>query len=436
MGFFSFFKDTFGQKAVDSSNPGSFPPLMLYDYENPSGEVVNQWAALQQSVVLQCVTILANGVSQIPFNLLKEKEGGKAPAEDSPLYWIFKEQPNKWQSSVDFWRMVMFHLALQGEVVVWKIKVRGKIQQLIPFAPGDFRIDQTYRGGWAVNTYILTKDDSSTVAVPEEDIWHLRWREYGLRVGLPQLSLVRNVVGTAIGGDRRAGFGIKNKSTITGIISPKTQLNEDQRDKFLKTWKEQNESAHSFGKSIYSPVEIGFQPTNMSNVDAQFMEQRKFQIEEICRCWNVNPMLVFSYENNSSYNSTEQMMLQHLVHTMSPWYRLIEESALINLLSEDERRKQKLYFAFNDNALLRADVKARSEFYKSLFNIGAITPNEIRAKEDMPPKKGGDELYVQGAIVPLEDAGKWNNPQKQTDEGAEEPSAPEQDNQSSEGDDE
>ena len=95
-----------------------------------------------------------------------------------------------------------------------------------------------------------------------------------------------------------------------------------------------------------------------------------------------------------------------------------------------------MYFAFNDNALLRADVKARSEFYRSLFNIGAMTPNEIRAKEDMPPKKGGDELYVQGAIVPLKDAGKWNNPQKQATEGADQPSASEQDNQSSEGENE
>lgn len=417
---------------MDSQNPGTFPSLALFEHDNPSGKVVNQWTALQQSVVLQCVTVLANGVSQIPFNLKQDINGKKIDAEEHPLYWVFKEKPNKWQSSVDFWRMVMFHLALQGEVVVWKISVRGKIQQLIPFAPGSFRIDQKFINGWAVNTYILSKDDGSTVSVSEEDIWHLRWREYELRVGLPQLNIVRNVVGMALAGDERAAFGIKNKSTITGIIAPKIPLNEEQRNKFITTWKEQNESAQGYGKSIYTPFEVGFTPTNMSNVDAQFMEQRKFHIEEICRCWNVNPMLVFSNENNSSYNNSEQMMLQHVVHTMSPWYSLIEASAFVNLLTEDERRKQKLYFAFNDNALLRADVKTRSEFYNKLFNIGVLTPNEIRAKEDMVPMKGGDELYVQGAIVPLRDAGKWNNPKAQATEGESASSGSEEENQSSE----
>ena len=407
MGFFSFIQDKLGIKSLDSSDPGSFPANALYDTPSPSGQVVNKWTALKQSVVLQCVTVISNGISQIPFQLLRETDGeGRQPAKDHPLYWLLKEGPNPWQSSIDFWNMVSIHLALEGEIAIWKIKVRGQIKQLIPFSPTNYRIDTKYVGGWAQNTYIFTKDDGSTVAVPEEDVWHLRWREFELRAGLPQLSVARNVVGTALAGDNKSGYSMKNRSTISGVVHPKMSMKPEQRDEFWKSWTKTNQAAEASGGSIFANADIEFTPVNTSNADQQFLEQRKLQIEEVCRCWNVNPMLVFSYDNNSSYNNSEQMMLQHVVHTMSPWYRLIEESAFVNLLTEDERRNKGLYFAFNDNALLRADSKARSEYYRALFNVGAITPNEIRAKEDMPPMEGGDKLYVQGATVPLEDAGK------------------------------
>lgn len=413
MGFLDFLRDTFGKKAVsmDSSVGGSFP-VNMFDTGviSTSGQTVTEWTALRVATVLQCVTVLANGVSQIPFRLMQEGDRQKKDAKEHPLYWLFRERPNRWQSSVEFWNMVMIHLALQGEIVVWKIKVRGRVYELIPFAPGNYTITTEYSGGWAVNTYHLVKDDGSMVAVSEDEIWHLRWREYDLRVSLPQMSLIRDVVGIAQAGDTQAGSTLKNRSSITGIVHAKAAMTSQQRDEFKKNWEEAYGGPGNIGKNVFLGADLDFKPTTQTNADAQFIEQRKLQIEEICRCWNVNPLFAFSYDGNSSYNANEQMMLQHVVHTMAPWYRLIEESAYVNLLTEDERRKQGLYFAFNDAALLRADSKARAEFYRALSNIGAITPNEIREKEDLPPMEGGDKLYVQGAVVPLTEAGKWNKP--------------------------
>lgn len=180
MGLFDFFKSKLGMKSMDSSVPSSHPAGLLWgDIDSTSGQTVTEWTALRQAAVLQCITVLSNGVAQIPFRLMKD---GNTVADDHPLYWLFKENPNKWQSSFEFWQMIMLHLALQGECVVWKVSSRGVIQRLIPFAPTDYTTtEECDSQGFPVRTYHLTKPNGSTVDVPERDIWHLRWREYALR---------------------------------------------------------------------------------------------------------------------------------------------------------------------------------------------------------------------------------------------------------------
>lgn len=403
MGFIDSLKSLFGKKVMDSSKPGSFPGAW-FTANAETGQIVNEWTALKQATVLQCVTVISNGISQIPFRLMgpEHKE-----ADNHDLFYLFREKPNKWQSAYDFWNLVGFHLALQGEIVIWKITVRGKIQQLIPFPPQRFIVNETYRGGWAVNEYTLIKDDSSTVIVPEDDVWHLRWREYDIRVGLPQLAIVQSVVGTAISSDKLSASMMNTGSRYSGMLTATQSLSPEQRKQIQEEWQKMYGGPENAFKTIVLGADLKFQSINQTNEDAQFIEQKQLQIEEICRCWNVNPQLVFFYNKNQSYGNTEQMMVQHVVYTMAPWYRMIEESAYVNLLTEEERRRDGLYFAFNDTALLRTDASKRAEFYKKLFNIGSITPNEIRALEDMPPMDGGDKLYIQGAVVPLEDAGKW-----------------------------
>ena len=436
MGFFASLKNAFGIKSMDSSVSGSFPAsLYPFEYETSSGQLVDSWSALKQSTVLQCVTVLMNGVSQIPFNLMQKKGRSRSNADKHPLYWLFKEKPNPWQSSVEFWNMVMIHLALQGEIVIWKIRVRGQIHDLIPFPPGKFTTTEEYVGGWAVKKYYLMKDDGSTVVVPEEDIWHLRWREYGLRMALPQMSAVREVVGIALAGDKQTGTSFKNKSSIQGIIHAKQMMTAEQKKEFQENWERVYGGVENTGKSVVVGMDIDFTPLTNNNRDSQFVEQRKLQIEEICRCWNVNPLFVFSDENGSSYNAREQAVIQHLTFTMAPWYRMIEESAYVNLLTEDERRNNGLYFAFNDAALLRTDTKSRADFYQKLINTGVMTPNEAREKEDLPPLEGGDKLYVQGAMVPIEQAGQQQQPPKpQTTEGSPSDKPSDQNNQDTGGD--
>lgn len=413
MGFISTIKNIFRSKAMDSSVPGSYPAGWLESDDSITGATVNSWTALRQSAVLQCVRLYSNGISQVPFRLMGKEH---KPAEDDPLYYLFKEGPNRWQSAYDFWRLVGFHLALQGNIIIWIIRVRGVIRELIPFPPQNYIRTLRYDSlGFASYEYTLIKDDGSTVIVPERDaagnynIWVLNWVEWDVQIGISQLDLVKQVVSIAIAGDKLSGTSFKNGCRLEGLLMAKHVLQPDQKKQIREEWQAIYGGSGNSGKTAILGADMEYKPISQNNSDAQFVEQKKFQIEEICRAWNINPLLVFYFDNTTSYSNAEQMMVQHAVYTMAPWYRMIEDSADKHLLTERQKREQGLYFAFSDTALMRTDAKSRAEFYAKLFNIGSITPNEIRSLEDMPPKEGGDELYIQGAVVPLKDAGIWQD---------------------------
>jgi HK97 family phage portal protein len=141
-----------------------------------------------------------------------------------------------------------------------------------------------------------------------------------------------------------------------------------------------------------------FSQMSSTNVDAQWLESRKYQVEEVCRVFGVMPIMVGYSDKAATYASAEQMFLAHVVYTLGPWHRRVEKSAAVSLLSEQER-KDGHYFKFFTQALLRGAPKDRGEFYQTLYNVGALNPNEIRELEDRNPYDGGEIFRVQSSMV-------------------------------------
>lgn len=405
MGIIRFFSNLWGSKA--SAEVSSNSSVGLYDIAfSDAGEPVNDWTALSVGTVLQCITVLCNGISQVPFRLMKENGSRKVPAKNHPLYYLLTDKPNKWQTSFDFRQTLMLWLALRGEVAVWVIRARGVPKLLIPFSPHEYTTTVEYEGGWAKKTYYFMRDDGSTVAVPEDDVWELRWQPFSRRSALPKIDLIRNTVGIALAQNKHAGTMLKNGARFPGIITARSTLTNEQREAIQKAWTLQT-TGDNANKTPVLGADLVYQQTAQTASDAQYVQNRQFQIQEICRFFGVNPFMVFQYENNNSYASSEQFMLQHLTHTLSPIYTMIEQSANAFLLSEQER-KSGYYFMFVDDGLLRTDARTRAEVHRIHINSGVMTPNEVRELEDRGPMEGGDRLLIQGAMVPLEEAGKWN----------------------------
>jgi HK97 family phage portal protein len=368
-----------------------------------SGTPVTTRTALDCSVVLACVSVISNGIAQVPFRLYQKKGNTRKPAENHPLYWLFEEGPNPYQSQFEFRETLGLHLALTGEAFVWLVRVRGEIKEMYPFPPGMVNVQMDESDSLGLRSkYFVTTENGRYIEIPEKDMWHLKWRGYDVIRGLSPVKLAKNAIGLSLSSDKYLGTSLKNGVKPSGILTAVNDLTEEQRKRIRETWEREYSGSRNANKTIILSNDFRYQQMSMTNQDAQFVENRQFQVADLCRNWGVMPIMVFDYMKTTTYASSEQLFLQHKIHTLDPWYRRIETSANKFLLTEEQRRKEGLYFKFMDDGLLRGDAKSRAEVYRTAINSGYMTPNEVRALSEMNPVKGGDELFMQGAMRTVE----------------------------------
>jgi HK97 family phage portal protein len=354
-----------------------------------SGVRVDWKTSLQASVVLACARVISEGLSQIPFRLMRTADGRREPATDHPLYDLFEWQTNAWQTSTEFVDQVGIHLAMTGNAYVWINRVGGRPVEMFAWPPS--AVESTLSG--FLIRYTLTLADGRRVAVPASDIWHLRGPSWEGWVGMDVVNLARESIGLSLAAEKVVSANMANGAKLSGILTTDASLSKEQRAALRESWQESQAGASNAGKIAVMSNGMRFAAMQSTAVDAQQIENRKFAVEEICRAFRVMPIMVGYSDKTSTYASAEQMFQAHVTHTMGPWYRRIERSAAVRFLSDDERGDG-YYFKFFAQGLLRGAVKDRGEFYSGLYNIGAINPNEIRELEDMNPYAGGEKYRV------------------------------------------
>lgn len=399
MGFLNIFNNFRKTESKSYGNDYLFDSIPVSD----SGAVVDTRTALDCSVVLACVSVISNGIAQVPFRLYQKKGNTRKPASDQSLYWLFEEGPNPYQSQFEFRETIGLHLALTGEAFVWLVRVRGEIREMYPFPPGMVNVQMDESDSLGLKSrYFITTENGRYIEVPQNDMWHLKWRGYDVIRGLSPVKLAKNAIGLSLSSDKYLGASLKNGVKPCGILTAVNDLSSEQRKELRETWDREYSGSRNANKTIILSNDFRYQQMSMTNHDAQFVENRQFQVADLCRNWGVMPIMVFDYLKTSTYASAEQLFLQHKIHTLDPWYRRIETSANKFLLTENQRRKDGLYFKFMDDGLLRGDAKSRSEVYRTAINSGYMTPNEVRELSEMNPVEGGDELFMQGAMRTVE----------------------------------
>lgn len=207
------------------------------------------------------------------------------------------------------------------------------------------------------------------------------------------MRLIRETIGLALALEEHGSRMFSNGATVGGVLSTDASLTKEQSTALRESW----ESRQSGGENAYKTAVMwgGMKWTPMAtpNDSAQFLESRRFQVEEACRHFKVMPIMVGHADKTTTYASAEQMVLIHLRQTLGPWLTRIEQSANCNLLT-DEELADGFFTKFSRNALLAMTAQARAEFYSKLYSIGVLNPNEIRDFEDMNPYDGGDAYRV------------------------------------------
>lgn len=402
---------TFGRK---SANAYDILRELIGRSESASGKVVNAATALEVSTVYACLRVLGEGVAQVPLKLMQLSVDGKlrTEARKHPLYEVLACRPNAWQTSFEFREMLVMHAALCGDAFSFINRgTRGQILELIPFTPGSVIVR---REDDFTLTYQVTGQSGKVQVFPAEAIWHVKGPSWNSWKGLEAVRVAREAVGLSLAAEEQQARLQKQGVRPSGVYSVEGTLSKEQYAA-LRSWidTEMSGSANS-GKAMLMDRNAKWVSTAMSGVDAQTDATRRMQIEELCRFFRVNPIMVGAESKNTTYASAEQMFLAHLVHTLAPWYSRLEQSIDANLLTDADRAAG-IYSNFVEEGLLRGSATTTKDVLLGYVNGGLMTPNEGRAKLDLNPDAdpASDELRIPANLVgSIEPANPADTPDK------------------------
>lgn len=357
-----------------------------------SGQTVTRDTALQVSTVFACLRVLADGIAQAPLKLYRERAAGNGsdPATDHPLYDVLYRQPNPWQTSFAFRETMMFHAALCGNFYAFINRVRGKIVELIPIEPHRVMVKQNFD---YTLTYAVTGLNGATAVLSQDLIWHVRGPSWNTWCGLEIVKVAREAIGLTMAIESDQAKLYKNGVRTSGTYSFEGGLKEEQYKQLRKYIKEYQ--ADETGGPLILDRAAKYLQETMSGVDAQTLESRRMQVEEVCREFRVMPIMVGHSDKTATYASAEQMFIAHAVHTLSPWCERLEHS-IDNDLIGDAPEDVGVYAKFNLNALMRGSMVDQSTMFSKALGAGGspawMTQNEVRALQELNPLPGGDEL--------------------------------------------
>ena len=355
-----------------------------------SGQSVTVANALKVATVLACVRVISEGVAQVPLKLLRRAGRNKMEAYDHPLWDILHRKPNDVTTSFGFRETLVIHAALTGNGYAFINRgAGGKVLELINIEPSAVRLEFADTMGGRPKYFVAGRMGGSR-EFPAESILHIQGASWNGIAGMDVIRQARESIGLAIATEEAHARLHSNGARPGGMLSVEGTLQEDQYKK-LRKWLEDN---YQGGENAYRTMIMDrsakFVPMAMSGVDAQHLETRRFQIEEICRIFRVMPIMVCSNDKASTYAGAEQNFLAHVVHTLGPWFERIEQAIDCQLLTDAERAAG-YYVKLEERGLLRGALKDTAEYLYKLAGLGLITRNEGREMLDMNPIDGLDE---------------------------------------------
>jgi HK97 family phage portal protein len=397
----------------------NIPAFLAYP-EVKSGVAVNWRTALEVSAVQACVRAISEGLAQVPIRFYDGSADNLTRVKNHPLEDLLR-RPNRWQTAFEFVETIVTHAALTGNAFIFVNRVgpssHRKIVELIPLAPGRVTV---YRKADLLLEYHVTAEvpdqtglsqglsqlaSGKTEVFPQEAIWHFRGPSWNTWMGLEPVKLAREAIGLALATEAAHARLHKNGVTPGATYSVDAKLSDEQHAK-LSGWIEK----HVAGDNAFKPLILDngakYSSMGMTGVDAQHLETRRFQIEEICRHFRVNPIIAGYSDKTSTYASAEQMFIAHVVHCIAPWAKRFEDSVRNALFDPSDPVYLRLYL----NGLMRGAAADRAEFYAKALGHGGgqawMTLNDVREDEGLDWIEGGDKLPAPTNVAPPPSDGK------------------------------
>lgn len=378
-----------------------------------SGKVVTERSAMQMTAVYSCVRILAEAIAGLPLHLYRYRDdGGKEKAIDHPLYLLLHDEPNPEMSSFVFRETLMTHLLLWGNAYAQIIRNgKGEVVALYPLMPNKMSVDRD-SDGHLYYTYQRSNEEAliaegTKVVLSPKDVLHIPGLGFDGLVGYSPIAMAKNAIGLAIATEEYGSKFFANGATPSGILEYPGTVKDPE--KVRDSWTRGFSGSGNAHKVAVLEEGMKYTPISISPEQVQFLETRKFQINEIARIFRVPPHMVGDLDK-SSFSNIEQQSLEFVKYTLDPWVVRWEQSIQRTLLQDEE--KPRYFVKFNLEGLLRGDYQSRMNGYATARQNGWMSANDIRELENLdriPPESGGDLYLINGNMLPLDRAGAFAN---------------------------
>lgn len=394
------FRTRDGPKNATSGSAYSF-----FMGSSAAGKSVNERSAMQMTAVYACVRILSESIAGLPLHMYRyEEDGSKTKAVEHPLYHLLHDEPNPEMTSFIFRETLMSHLLLWGNAYAQIIRNgKGDIIALYPLMPNRMKVERDTKGQLYYE-YQTMKEDAPTMKgavyqLDPSEVLHVPGLGFDGLVGYSPIAMAKNAIGLAIAAEEYGSKFYANGAAPSGVLEHPNVLKDPA--KVRDSWNAAFGGSSNAHRVAVLEEGMKYTPISISPNEAQFLETRKFQINEIARIFRVPPHMVGDLEK-SSFSNIEQQSLEFVKYTLNPWVCRWEQALQRALLSDDE--KGKYFFRFNVEGLLRGDYQSRMNGYATARQNGWMSANDIRELENLdriPAELGGDLYLVNGNMLPL-----------------------------------
>lgn len=377
-----------------------------------SGKRVDETTAMQTTAVYACVRILSEAVASLPLHVYEYSEGGKKMVTDHPLYALLHDEPNPDMTSFVFRETMMSHLLIWGNAYAQIIRNgKGETIALYPLQPDKMDVERDERGR-LYYVYSRYSDENPNIknygqiVLWPEEVLHIPGLGFDGLIGYSPIAMARNAVGMTMACEEYGASFFANGANPGGVLEHPGVLKDPS--KVRESWNSVYRGVSNAHKIAVLEEGMKYQQIGIPPEEAQFLETRKFQINEIARLYRIPPHMVGDLEK-SSFSNIEQQSLEFVKYTLDPWVVRWEQALKKALLLPEE--KERLFLKFNVDGLMRGDYQSRMSGYAIGRQNGWLSANDIREMEDLnpiPEEEGGDLYLINGALTKLKDAGTFS----------------------------
>jgi len=364
-----------------------------------SGMRVTPENALSVPVVFACVKIIAETIATLPLNVYRRlPNGGREKAQGHRLWPLLHDAPNEWQTSTEWIEMSTGHLLLRGNAYSQLVDgPNGAVDSIVPLNPDRMEV-QTIPAGMGDRPdkrrlrYVYTQKDGEKTVYTQDQILHLRGLSSDGVVGISPVSLMRESIALASAAEAYGAKFFSQNGRPGGVLKVKGTLEDPARDRLKKDWQRMHAGVANAHQVAILEDGLEWQAIGLNMEDMQFIEARKFQVAEIARWFRVPLVLLNETEKSTSWGSgIEQFMLAFVTYSLRPWLVRWEKTLFRDLFYGPDKA---LFFPeFVLDGLTRGDISTRYTAYQIGVTNGWLSPNEVREKENMNPREGGDEYH-------------------------------------------